>query len=96
MTTHGLANHLSELAQALRTAPNGPFNEHPSPLIQGEHLIGAALFWSYLRDLITASPRDVWPREDLLVLLETLQRDRDLFLPGMIEMIAATWESEGC
>lgn len=96
MTTRQLASELANVARALRAGPDGPFDQHPRPLITGEHLIGAALFWTYLRDLITASPRDVWPREDLLVMLETLQRDAELFPPGMIEMIAATWEREGC
>ena len=44
---------------------------------------GAALLITYLRDLFQASPRENYNKVDILVLLETISRDTDLFPTGI-------------
>lgn len=44
-----------------------------------EQRIGAACMLCYLRDLFTATPRETFTRESILVILEAVSRDPELF-----------------
>lgn len=94
MTTREAADVFKKMAEALRRAPDAPLNRQPRPLFLGDHLVGAAMLWSYLRDLFTVGSKETYRRDELLVLLECLQRDADLFTPGAVEMIANLWDGE--
>jgi hypothetical protein len=54
----------------------------PKPMLEDELAVGAAAFLIYLRDMITSSPRDTWDKPTLLVLLETMSRDDEIFPCG--------------
>ena len=58
------------------------------PAFEGELLIGTAIFWSCLHLLLTDSPKEIWRREEILVLLETIQRDPELFVPSLLQMLS--------
>jgi hypothetical protein len=91
MTLHQLADTHTRLGEALRRLPDEPiFIKQPK--LTGEYAVGAALFWSYLRDLVTAAERDSFTREELLVLLEVVSRDAELFPPGLFEAVANSGE----
>ena len=66
------------LVQIGRDLPFGP-----DPVLEGDVAVGAAAFLCYLRDCITGSPKGIWSREELLVLLETMSRDREMFPCGI-------------
>lgn len=54
-----------------------------------EAAAGAAAMLTYLRDLIMASSKRRYQQEELLVLLETISRDEDIFPDGTgVEMWA--------
>lgn len=87
MTLHHLGELYVRLGNALLTTEDQNWPLH-KPLLDSEQVIGAALFWSWLRDLFTATPHDIWTRDEILVLLETLSRDTEMFPPGAIGLIA--------
>jgi hypothetical protein len=57
-------------------------------MLDGDFAVGAALFWSYQRSLITGAGKEIFTRDELLVILETLSRDAEIFPPGVVELIA--------
>jgi hypothetical protein len=96
MTTHELANTFERCARALRTLPDGRLNDRSKPMLDGDYAVGAAILWSYLRDLFTDAGKDVFRREEILVLLDVIQSDPDMFPPDLIAMVAdARVEDEG-
>ncbi len=91
-----------ETASAMRRVADGiekiakdfkhdPDNGKPKPMLEGEAGAGAAVMLCYLRDLITASSHEQWDRGTLLVLLETMSRDAEVFPCGVGELI---WQAE--
>lgn len=91
MTSHELAESFDHLAEALRKFE--PFvPEHGEgreiAYLQGPYAVGAALFWSYLRDLVTGMGKDLMSKPELLVFLETVARDHEIFPPGLCELVA--------
>ena len=97
MTIKETANALRRLAAAFdhveRKMPgaDSPFGKIV-PAFNEEQALGAATLLTFIRDLVTNSPRDSYPREDLLVLLETISRDGELF-PNGAGLLA--WQAEG-
>src|SRR6516165_6702794 len=86
MTAHGLANVLEGIARALRQhAHELETANRPKPALQGGLSIAAAIFWSYLHGLLTDSRKEIWRRENILVLLETIQREPELFIPNLLQ-----------
>jgi len=88
VTTRQLADTMERCAAALRSLPDAPMNGNPMPMLDGNFAVGAALFWSYLRDLFTASEMEQFSREKILVILETLSRDPEIFPYGVVELVA--------
>jgi hypothetical protein len=43
---------------------------------------------SYLRELLTLRPKEIWRRKEILVLLETIQRDPELFVPNLLQLLS--------
>jgi hypothetical protein len=87
MNTHELADTMERCALALRKLPPMPTHNR-KPMLEGDFAVGAALFWSYLRDCMTGTPKESFTRDELLVLLETMSRDGEMFPAGVIELIA--------
>ena len=94
MTIHELADSFEHLGCALRKIQDGEFRKGEPPKMDGDMQVGAALLWWYMRELFTASPKEVWRQEEILVLLETIQRDQDFFTPNMLSLIADAVDEE--
>ena len=92
MTVTELADTYERLASGLRRIKQekGDGNVTPGqqPPIQGDFAVGAAVLWSYLRDLFTNAGKDQFTRDEILVLLDTVNRDSELFTPGAMAMMA--------
>jgi hypothetical protein len=92
---------LSETARAMRKLADildADVREHgdcvgvqPKPMLPAEQALGAAFMVVYLRDLITAGANDTYDRGALLVLLEVISRDPELFPCGVG---VALWEAD--
>lgn len=55
----------------------------PQAMIEGEAAVGAAGLLCYLRDLFTQSKHETFDRATILVLLETISRDEEIFPCGI-------------
>ena len=91
MTKAEFAGALRRIAEALDKLPmpSGAgmlFKEHP--MLQGEYAIGAAALWSYLRDLFTATEKEMFSRAEILVLLDQINQDPDICVPNTFYQIA--------
>lgn len=88
MTGNQMAGVMRRLADALeKVAGDHEVRQGRKPGLDGEMALGAALFWAYLRDLFTASRKEVFAKEDVLVLLEMVSRDADVLPPGICELV---------
>jgi hypothetical protein len=94
MTTQELAGAYERLAQILRTQPEGPLYPQKPSITDGEMLFGAAMLWDYLRSLFTCAGKDVFTREEVLMVLEQVASDGEIFLPGAIRQIADAEDDE--
>lgn len=83
MTAIETAAALRRVADAVQQAGSPSLAKFPTAMLQGEAAVGAAGYLCYLRDLITASPIQFWSQVELLVLLETMSRDREVFPLGI-------------
>jgi hypothetical protein len=63
----------------------------PKPMLTEEAAAGAACLLCYLRDLVTAGEREQYDRPSLLVILETISRDPEIFPCGVGQVI---WNAE--
>lgn len=89
MTTHAFADTLRRIADALEKMPEEAFLKEKPAFTDEHQIVAIAAFWGYLRDLFTGTPKDVFTREEILVLLETIGRDTEMFpAPNLIEQIA--------
>ena len=78
---HRIADGLDSLPASVTFAPGDP------PALEGGHAIGAALIISYLRDLFTASPKDLFRREEILVVLDEIQGDAEIMTPNLVQAL---------
>lgn len=89
MTVTDLADRLTRTADALRRGPMAKETIPGSkPYLEDDFAVGAAMLWAYGRDLLTVADKETFTREELLVCLELISRDAEVFPPGVIEMIA--------
>lgn len=95
MTLAEASTSLRRLADAFdrlrQSQGDCPLPSKVLPVLSEEAAIGAASFLCYLRDCLTASPKEQWSRGELLVLLETCSRDGELFPMGVGSLM---WEME--
>jgi hypothetical protein len=94
MTIHELADSFERMACALRKVQDGKFRKGEVPKMDGDMQLGAAFLWWYLRDLLTITPKKSFTRDELLVLLDTIQRDADFFTPNVLSLIADAADEE--
>lgn len=92
MTLHAFAETLDRISAKLKTLPDGPnpFSLGNEPAIADEDMIiGAAFLWMYLRDLLTTGPKEHYSRGELLVVLDIISRDTELWPAAhMLKQIA--------
>ena len=92
MTYASAAEYLREMAKALDGMhQNYKYRDVPAPMLSPDQAVGAAAVLCFIRDLVTVSPREDYNRVDILVLLEMLSRDQELFPCGVGVLI---WEAE--
>lgn len=63
----------------------------PTPMLEGDHAVGGAAILCYIRDLVTTSGRETYDRPTLLVILEAISRDAQIFPCGVGTVI---WNAE--
>ena len=68
---------------------------HPKPMLDGAAAAGAAIMLVYLRDLITTAGRDTYDRPALLVLLEIISRDEEMFGGGVAKLMWDANDEDG-
>jgi hypothetical protein len=63
-----------------------------------DQFVGLAML-GYVEDLLTVSPKESWSKDELLVLLNTIKSDEEMFAPeAMIayDTLSAEVEDEEC
>ena len=84
-----------EMAAAMRrvAAVVEKYDEMPvlkRDALLGEELqIGAAAMVIYLRDLFTATTKEKFTRDEILVILNLVQNDRDIFSSDLVTLFEA-------
>jgi hypothetical protein len=84
MTASQLGAEYIAIGQALEKLPlpHARVGDH-IPILDGLAAVGAAAFLCYFRDLLTATPNEMFSRGELLSILESLSRDERLFPAGI-------------
>jgi hypothetical protein len=62
---------------------------HSNTRLSIEGQIGAVSMLLYIQDLMMSAGRDHFSREDIMILMDTIGRDPDLFDPAMMEVMKA-------
>lgn len=94
MTYREIANSMHEMAKALEDISDGLADAECGlqlPYLDGEAAVGAAAIVCYLRDLITVSPKTSFSQGELLVVLEQIASDGEIF-PAKIGI--RVWEAD--
>jgi hypothetical protein len=95
MTTHETAKAMRRVAEVMERLPSASLKDFPQDALQGECAVGAAGLLCYLRDLFTLSDKTSYSQGEILVLLETISRDAEIFPCGTGKLMwAAEVESE--
>ena len=67
----------------------------PKPMLEEDAACGAAALLCYIRDLVTVGNVENYDRGTLLVLLETISRDAEIFPCGVAKVLwAAEYEEQ--
>jgi hypothetical protein len=82
MTPQETASAMRRVADVVEKIGSGSIAKFPKSILDGEAAVGAAGFLCYLRDCLTGSPKEIWKREELLVLLERMSCDGEIFPVG--------------
>jgi hypothetical protein len=82
----------SEAAESLRklAAVLERFDRIPIPkrdVFDEDCQVGAAAMLAFIRDLFTIAGKDVFTREDILVLLNEIQHDREIFTMDLVTLM---------
>ncbi len=91
MTLEEMAISLRAVADAIEQIPDAKLANFPKSMLRGEAGVGAAGMLCYIRDLFTVAGKDVFAREEILVILEAISRDQEIF-PGAIGVLM--WDAE--
>ena len=81
-----LASRLRRVADVLERFDVLPFPVNGEPLDE-EVQPGAALMLMFIRDLFTGSTKEVYTRDEILVFLNLLQNDRELFSLDLVTLM---------
>lgn len=89
MTNVQAAEAMRRLADVLEQNPRMTFPRPDVQPLEEECQVGAAMLLCVLRDSFTATPREVWRREEILVLLNALQSDPEIFSLDLVSLFDA-------
>ncbi len=87
MTGKEAAQALRRLAVAVEKYDHVPMPKRD--VLDEDCQIGAAAMITFLRDMFTIAGKDNFTREDLLVLLNEIQGDRDIFTVDLVALMEA-------
>lgn len=90
MTCKEAANSMRRIADAFdRIHPSVQNAEigDPKPALKDDFAVGAAVLLCYIRDLVTAGSRETYDRPTLLVMLEAISRDAEIFPCGVAQIM---------
>ena len=83
MTLHSLGQLYIELGTRLQAMKQATVGDSRKPMLSADSAVGGAAVLCYVRDLLTNTPRDQFNRDELLVLLERISADQDIFPLGV-------------
>jgi len=83
MTKQELSAAMRRIADAVDRLESAGDIASRRVMLSEDQAVGAAQMLCLIRDLITVSSNEVFPKGDLLVLLEVLSRDQDIFPLGL-------------
>ena len=66
-------------------------NKRDKPMFDEDMAMGAALLLRYIRDLVTNANREEWDRPSLLVILQIISEDDEIFPCGVARLV---WQEE--
>lgn len=89
-TMRRVADAIDQVVKDMGDTDNGS----PKPMLTSEAATGAAVMLCYIRDLVTCGDRDSFDRPTLLVILETISRDAEIFPYGVGKTIWAADDKE--
>ena len=85
----------AEMAAAMRRVAQvvEKFDQIPLPkrdaFLDPDLQIGAAAIVMYLRDLFTVSSKEAFTRDEIMVILNMVQNDRDIFSADLVTLFEA-------
>ena len=88
-----IADRLRKIASIIETH-NMLVPVAPELMIPEENQLGAALLLIYVRDLFTVAKKEVFTRDEILVILNMIQNDRGLFSADMVGLIDSELDEE--
>lgn len=94
MTAREQANSLRRLADAVEEI-DLPFNGE-KPMMDDANAVGAISILQYVRSLFTTAGKDLFAREDILVIIDNIGHDPEIFPPGAWDLLDCDQEVEEC
>jgi hypothetical protein len=86
MTGPEAAASLRRVADVIETLDQFPRVKSDSGPLPEEHQIGAAVIVAHLRDLFTITPKEQFTRCEILVALNEMQNDPNIFTLDLLEL----------
>lgn len=93
MTNASIAQAMRRLAACIEGLP-ADYRPGDPPMLNGEQAFGAAVLLSYLRSLFTATPKEVFRRDEILVILTSTGRDPEIFQGDTLSLLDMIDSSE--
>ncbi len=91
MTTRDAASAMRRIADVFDKMPSVKMKDQHQDQLQGDFALGAASMVCYLRDLFTLTDRHQFSQAEVLIMLEAISRDHELFPLGVGRLM---WEME--
>ena len=89
-----IADRMRKVADILEKYDNIPVIRDNEPM-EEEMQPGAALMLMFLRDLFTIAGKETFTRDEILVLLNSVQNDRELFTLDLVTLMDEEETVEG-
>jgi hypothetical protein len=86
ITGKAMAEAMRRMADAIEDLDQFPRLKSEQGPISEEHQVGAAVIVAYLRDLFTATPKEHFTRDEILIVLNEIQNDPNIFTLDLLEL----------
>lgn len=91
-TSDELAERLFQMAKLLSNMGNIPLPDKPDCNFSEDAQLGGLITLKYLQDLLTVANKDIFTREELLVLINVMCNDKEFFDVNLLDMLEETEE----